>query len=238
MPNFLTRQYLKRMLTNTNYFRGFINLLLANAGVSGPKDWQTLNDRGEKPSIKDFQEALWSPETEEYTEALHINCTAVYYTTLAFLELLDAGNKKRNVAQDSQIIVTSSIAGFSRRLAASFAYSTSKAAVNHLVKMMSTCFAQNEFHIRCNVIAPELYPSEMTQGHTSRMPKFGDVEGHGSAFAGAHVMLPDRSPAGRTGSEQDIAGVILFMASQAGAYLNGETMVTDGGRLAQLPATY
>lgn len=42
----------------------------------------------------------------------------------------------------------------------------------------------------------------------------------------------------RTGSEQDIAGTILFMASQAGAYLNGETLVTDGGRLAQLPAAY
>lgn len=212
--------------------------MFANAGVSGPKDWQTLNDRGEKPSIKVFQEALWSPETEEYTKALHINCTAVYYTTLAFLELLDAGNKKRNVPQDSQVIVTSSIAGFSRQLAASFAYSTSKAAVNHLVKMMSTCFAQNRFHIRSNLIAPGLYPSEMTQGHTSQMPKFGDVEGHGVAFAGARAMPPDRSPAERTGSEQDIAGIILFMASQAGAYLNGEMTVTDGGRLALLPAIY
>ncbi len=70
------------------------------------------------------------------------------------------------------------------------------------------------------------------------MPKFGDVEGHGVAFAGARAMPPDRSPAERTGSEQDIAGIILFMASQAGAYLNGETMVTDGGRLALLPAIY
>ena len=233
-----TRQHLRCALTYTDHFRGFINLLFANAGVSGPKDRQNLNDKGDKPSIKDFQQALWSPETEEYTKALHVNCTAVYYTTLAFLGLLDAGNKKRNVPQDSQVIVTSSIAGFSRHLASSFAYSTSKAAVNHLVKMMSTCFAQNGFHIRCNLIAPGLYPSEMTQGQTSQMPKFGDVEGHGGAFAGARAMPSDRSPAERTGSEQDIAGIILFMASQAGAYLNGETMLTDGGRLAQLPAVY
>jgi NAD(P)-dependent dehydrogenase (short-subunit alcohol dehydrogenase family) len=39
-------------------------------------------------------------------------------------------------------------------------------------------------------------------------------------------------------SESDFAGTILFMASRAGAYLNGETMLSDGGRLAQLPATY
>lgn len=70
------------------------------------------------------------------------------------------------------------------------------------------------------------------------MEKFGGVDGHEGAFADAHVMPADRSPAERTGSEQDFAGVVMFMASQAGAYLNGETLVTDGGRLAQMPATY
>lgn len=51
-----------------------------------------------------------------YTNALHVNCTGVFYTAVAFLGLLDAGNKKRNVPQDSQILVTSSVAGFSRFL--------------------------------------------------------------------------------------------------------------------------
>ena len=169
----------------------------------------------------------------DYTKALHINCTGVYYTTLAFLELLDAGNKKGNLAQDSQVVVTSSVAGFSRHLASSFAYSTSKAAVTHLTKMLSTAFAQNGFHIRVNLIAPGLYPSEMTEAKTSKLdPHQGD------AFAGARKMALDQSPSERTGSEQDLAGTILFMASQAGAYLNGETLVTDGGRLAQLPGVY
>ncbi|KAK0347268.1 hypothetical protein LTR91_012835 [Friedmanniomyces endolithicus] len=104
--------------------------------------------------------------------------------------------------------------------------------------MLSTSFAQNGFHIRANIVAPGLYPSEMTQSMTSNMNKFGGLDGHDGAFAGAHVMPSDRSPAERTGSEQDFAGLILFMASQAGAYLNGDAMVTDGGRLAQLPGTY
>jgi len=218
--------------------QGYINLLFANAGVSGPKDRQAISAKGAKPTIKEFQEAMWQPDMEDYTKALHINCTSVFYTTLAFLDLLDAGNKKRNVPQDSQVIVTSSIAGFSRYLASSFAYSTSKAAVNHLVKMLSTSFAQNGFHIRCNSIAPGLYPSEMTQDSTSQLDRFGGVAGHEGAFADAHVMPADLCPAERTGSEQDISGLIIFMASQAGAFLNGEVMVTDGGRLAQLPATY
>lgn len=83
-----------------------------------------------------------------------------------------------------------------------------------------------------------LYPSEMTQGSTSKLEKFAGVPNHAEAFSDAHTMTPEASPAERTGSEEDFAGLILFMASRAGAYLNGETMITDGGRLAQLPASY
>ncbi|KAK3678493.1 hypothetical protein LTR78_001790 [Recurvomyces mirabilis] len=230
---------LQKIVKQVQEEQGFINLLFANAGIGGPKDASSLGGSTEKMTVKEYRDTLWgNAEPENYTQTYHVNCTGVYYTSLAFLELLDAGNKKRNVPQDSQILVTSSIAGFSRALASSFAYSTSKAAVNHLVKMMSTSFAQQGFHIRANVVAPGLYPSEMTTSSTSNMDKFGGVPGHDGAFADAHVMDPKRSPSERTGSEQDFAGLILFMASQAGAYLNGETMVTDGGRLAQLPATY
>lgn len=217
--------------------QGYVNLLFNNAGVSGPKDRKALKENtsnsDDKPTIKELQQTLWQPDMDEYTKTLHINCTGVYYTTIAFLELLDAGNKKGNLAQDSQVIVTSSVAGFSRYLASSFAYSTSKAAANHLTKMLSTFFAQSGLRIRVNLIAPGLYPSEMTQGSTSELEKYD-----GKAFDGAHKMPVDRSPSERTGSEQDIAGTILFMASQAGAYLNGEALVTDGGRLAQLPSVY
>lgn len=78
----------------------------------------------------------------------------------------------------------------------------------------------------------------MTQGSTSQLDKFAGVEGHKEDFADAHAMPQDRCPAERTGSEQDFAGTVLFMASRAGAYLNGETLVSDGGRMSQLPATY
>ncbi|CAK4032140.1 hypothetical protein B0A54_03202 [Lecanosticta acicola] len=221
--------------------QGFINFLFANAGIMGPGDSSALKEaKGskEKIDVKEYQAALWKSEPEDYTKTLHINCTGVYYTAIAFLDLLDAGNKKRNVAQDSQILVTSSIAGFSRHLASSFAYSTSKAAVNHLVKMLATNFSQQGLHIRCNVVNPGLYPSEMTANTTSSLGKFNGLENHPGAFADAHIMAQENSPAERTGSEQDFAGLVLFMASRAGAYLNGETMVTDGGRLAQMPSTY
>lgn len=219
---------------------GFVNLVFANAGVSGPRTRQEINTMAEGgiPSIKEYQEGLLKPEMADFTQTSHINVTGVYFTAAAFLDLLDAGNKKRNIPQDSQILVTSSVAGFSRYLASGFAYSLSKAAVNHLVKMLATSFSQNKFHIRVNLIAPGLYPSEMTGGSMQSLEKFGGIPGHEEAFQDAHAMKPENSPAERTGSEQDFAGTILYMASKAGAYLNGECLVSDGGRLSQLPGVY
>jgi len=75
----------------------------------------------------------------------------------------------------------------------------------------------------------------MTAGSVSKLSKFTPREGH-EDFSDAHVMPKERSPAERTGSEQDFAGTILFMASRAGAYLNGETMISDGGRLVRSSA--
>ena len=45
-------------------------------------------------------------------------------------------------------------------------------------------------------------------------------------------------PAERPGKEEDIAGAILYLASHAGAYLNGSVVVVDGGRLSTLVSTY
>jgi NAD(P)-dependent dehydrogenase (short-subunit alcohol dehydrogenase family) len=48
----------------------------------------------------------------------------------------------------------------------------------------------------------------------------------------------DVIPEERAGDEQDMAGAVLFLVSRAGAYINGNVLVTDGGRLSILPSTY
>ena len=45
-------------------------------------------------------------------------------------------------------------------------------------------------------------------------------------------------PEGRVGTCEDMAGVILFLASRAGAFCNGTVLVTDGGTISQEPAVY
>jgi NAD(P)-dependent dehydrogenase (short-subunit alcohol dehydrogenase family) len=48
----------------------------------------------------------------------------------------------------------------------------------------------------------------------------------------------DQIPLERVGTEEDMAGVILFMASRAGAYCTGNVMVVDGGRMSLMPSSY
>ena len=107
---------------------------------------------------------MWKHPIEDFDAAYHVNVTGVFYTCLAFLELLDAGNQRGNVFQKSNIIVTSSLAGFSRQVGVGIAYSTSKAGTTHLVKMLSTYFA--DYKIRVNALAPGVFPSEMSNAST------------------------------------------------------------------------
>lgn len=128
---------------------GHIDLLIANAGVSGP-DLQGLTA---SPSLNELQDKLWSPSVEVFASTYTVNTAATFFTIVAFLELLDKGNKKRHrAAQRSQVVATSSISGFNRSVPGGFAYGGSKAATTQMMKQFATLLAP--FNIRSNIIAP------------------------------------------------------------------------------------
>jgi NAD(P)-dependent dehydrogenase (short-subunit alcohol dehydrogenase family) len=210
-----------------------IDVLIANSGVGGPATSIRADDGGALP-FESLHSNLWSVEMDDVTASYHVNITGVFYSAVAFLPLLHASNTLREArnptnAPQPQIIATSSIGGFSRKPMENFCYGPSKAAVTHLMKQMSTILVP--YNIRCNVIAPGLYLSELTQDLYEKrgIVKTHNVEG---TFSKSEVPLT------RTGDEQDMAGVILFLCSRAGGYINGNVVVTDGGRLAVMPATY
>ena len=45
-------------------------------------------------------------------------------------------------------------------------------------------------------------------------------------------------PAERAGSKDDLTGIVVYLASSAGAYVNGSVMLVDGGKLATVPCSY
>lgn len=59
-----------------------------------------------------------------------------------------------------------------------------------------------------------------------------------AGIIGDGVFPRSQIPLERVGTEEDMAGCILFLASRAGAYVTGNVMIIDGGRLSMVPATY
>jgi NAD(P)-dependent dehydrogenase (short-subunit alcohol dehydrogenase family) len=128
---------------------GYINVLVANSGILGPQASTPITPAS---TIADFQRAWGDVSFEDYNDAFRVNVVAAWFTVVTFLGLLDEGNKKGNVTQKSQVIVTSSIGGFNRAVPGGFAYGQSKAAASHLAKQLATNLVP--FSIRSNVIAP------------------------------------------------------------------------------------
>lgn len=200
---------------------GFVNLVVANSGIQGPG----LDNFPSNPSLGTIRDFLWAMDDQSFNDVFRVNNTAVFYTVVAFLPLLEAGNSKGNVEQKSQVIATSSVASFNRAAFSGFAYSASKAGTTHMMKQFSTMLTP--YGIRSNIIAPGLYPSEMTDDALAyiRQKNGGEIP---------EAMVPLR----KEGTLEDMAAVILFLASRAGAYLSGTVLLTDGGRLGIVPSTY
>ncbi|KAI1139285.1 NAD(P)-binding protein [Hypoxylon sp. FL0543] len=210
---------LERAAAEIKSAEGYVNVVIANSGTTGPN---IVGIRDSEPTLSQFRNNLLAADPAAFTNTYHVNVTGVFNTIAAFLELLDEGNKRGNLKQKSQVIATSSIGAYNRVPLAGYAYGPSKAAVIHMMKQFATSLVP--YGIRSNIIAPGFYPSDMTKELQAKKP--GDVW--------PKNVVPEQ----RFGDEEDIAGTILYLVSKAGAYINGNVLVTDGGRLSVLPASY
>jgi NAD(P)-dependent dehydrogenase (short-subunit alcohol dehydrogenase family) len=73
-----------------------------------------------------------------------------------------------------------------------------------------------------------VFPSDLA----SHLYKMHEKPGDGPKYDKSFI------PAQRIGDEEDMAGVMLYLASTAGSFCNGCVVVMDGGRLSILPSTY
>lgn len=144
-----------------------------------------------------------------FSKVMDLNVKSVFYTVQCMLPLLERAARPNDPAR---VIATGSVAGLRTSSAGIIPYSTSKAAVHHLIRNMSLVLGPR--NITANAIAPGMFPSKMTRGTL--------------AEGAAERALLDNNPLGRLGEPRDIIGVALFLLSPAAAYVNGIVVPLDG----------
>ncbi|KAI9221069.1 hypothetical protein BC828DRAFT_382042 [Blastocladiella britannica] len=160
--------------------------------------------------------ANWGSPIEEYPDGafekvMNLNVRRVFTLTQACLPLLLAAGTEKSPAR---VINIGSVDGIRVPNLETYAYSASKAALHHLTRVMAGQLPSRG-PITVNAVAPGPFESKMMK---ATLDKF-----HDAIVAGI--------PLGRIGIPQDMAGVCIYLASEAGAYVSGTVIPVDGGAL-------
>lgn len=149
-------------------------------------------------------------DEDQWAFSLDLNMTAMYRMCRAFLPgmLERGGGSIINMAS----VVSSQIAAPNR-----FVYGATKAGVIGLTKGIAADFITRG--IRCNAICPGTVESPSLE---DRLRATGDYEAARRAFIA-------RQPIGRIGRAEEIAALVVYLASDESAYTTGVAHVIDGG---------
>lgn len=155
--------------------------------------------------------AAWGAPFDEFPEAgwdkvVDLNMKAPFFLTQALHGHLTRAGK----SHVAKVINIASIDGISVNPWETYSYAASKAGIIHLTRRMALRLAQD--NIAVSAIAPGAFASEMNK----------EARDHGDEVA-QHV------PARRIGTTEDMAGAAIYLASRAGDYVMGSTLVVDGG---------
>ncbi|MDM0042456.1 SDR family oxidoreductase [Variovorax sp. J22G21] len=155
--------------------------------------------------------AAWGAPYHEFPESgwdkvVDLNLKTPFFLTQALTPMLKAA------ATDhlAKVINIASIDGVSVNPQETYSYAASKAGLIHLTRRMALRLAQERIVV--SAIAPGAFASDMNK----------DARDHGDEVKG-------RIPAGRIGTPEDMAGAAIYLASRAGDYVMGSTLIVDGG---------
>jgi len=157
--------------------------------------------------------AAWGAALEEYPEAgfdrvMDTNVKGLFFLTQYLLPLLE---KAARPGDPARVINIGSIDGIKVPFIENYAYGPSKAAVHHLTRVLAVKLGERG--ITVNAIAPGPFESQMTRWLLEHHKK--NIEAN--------------CPLQRIGEPADMAGTAIYLASRAGAYVNGVVIPVDGG---------
>ncbi|GGE76334.1 SDR family oxidoreductase [Massilia psychrophila] len=158
--------------------------------------------------------ASWGAPAEDYPleawdKVMNLNIRSIFMLTQA------VGKASMIPRRYGRIINISSIAGLAGNppnTMNTIAYNTSKGAVVNFTRTLAGEWGR--YGITVNSIAPGFFPSKMTKGVLAAI---------------GEETLTKEAPLGRIGDDEDLKGVTVLFASDAGKHITGQTLAVDGG---------
>jgi NAD(P)-dependent dehydrogenase (short-subunit alcohol dehydrogenase family) len=156
--------------------------------------------------------AAWGAPFDEFPvsgwdKVVDLNLKSPFFLTQALHASLQAGAARGHCAK---VINIASIDGVSVNPQETYSYAASKAGLIHLTRRMALKLAPEGIVV--SAIAPGAFASDMNRV----------ARDHGDEIA-------QQIPARRIGTEEDMAGAAIYLASRAGDYVVGSTLIVDGG---------
>jgi gluconate 5-dehydrogenase len=158
--------------------------------------------------------ATWGAPAEDYPpeawmKVINLNVNGMFFLTQAV-------GKRCFIPQKSgRVIVTASIAGLRGNPPdmQTIAYNTSKGADVNFVRALASEWGRHNINV--NAICPGFFPSKMASG---LLDKLGD-------------KIIEGTPLRRIGGEEDLKGLVVLLASEAGRHISGQAIAVDGGSM-------
>jgi 2-deoxy-D-gluconate 3-dehydrogenase len=156
--------------------------------------------------------AAWGAPFDEFPEhgwdkVMNLNVKSPFFLTQALHAHLKAG---ASAERPAKVINIASIDGIRLNPLETYSYHASKAAMIYLTRRMAATLVPDKIVV--TAIAPGPFASEMNR----------------AARDNADVVAA-RTPLRRIGTDEDMAGTAIFLASRAGDYVVGDTIAVDGG---------